>query len=87
VKIESDLYINNLEFFTNTHDLDYNGCENFAADKDIFVSSEKSWFLSGMQGNMWITDDGMPYICDLQFRFDFYRPDISYYEKLIKLNC
>ena len=86
VKIESsDMHVNKLEFFTNAQDLDYDQCENLVADKDIFHSAGKSWFLSGMRGGLCITD-GVPSVCDIQFEFHHCTPDISYYEKFLELN-
>ena len=83
-KIEANFFINKLEFFTNVQEIDYDKSENFVADKDVFCTSEKSWFLSGIQGNLWNNDE-KSFICDVQFIFDHYKPDVSYYEQLIKL--
>ena len=82
--IEANLFINKLEFFTNVQEIDYDKSDNLVADQSVFVTSEKSWFLSGIQGNLW-NSDGKYFICDVQFIFDHYKPDVSYYEQLIKL--
>ena len=86
-KIEADTFINKLDFFTNVQEIDYDDSDNFSifvADRDVFVTSEKSWFLSGIQGNLW-NFDGKYFICDIQFIFDHYKPDVSYYEQLLRL--
>ena len=83
--IEANLFINKLEFFTNVQEIDYDKSDNLVADQSVFVTSEKSWFLSGIQGNLW-NSDGKSIVCDLQFIFENYQPDISYYEQLIGLN-
>ena len=84
-KIEANSFISKLEFFTNIQEIDYSDeSDKFVADRDVFVSSEKSWFLSGIQGNLW-NSDGKSFICDVQFIFDHYKPDVNYYEQLIKL--
>ena len=83
-KIDANSFINKLEFFTNVQEIDYDQSDNFVADRDVFATSEKSWFLSGMSGNLW-NSDGKSCICDIQFIFDHYQPDVSYYEQLIKL--
>ena len=84
-KIEANSFISKLEFFTNIQEIDYSDeSDKFVADRDVFVTSEKSWFLSGIQGNLW-NSDGKSFICDVQFIFDHYKPDVNYYEQLIKL--
>ena len=84
-KIEANSFINKLEFFTNSQEIDYEKSDNLVADRHVFVTSEKSWFLSGIQGNLW-NSDGKSIVCDVQFIFEHYQPDISYYEQLIRLN-
>ena len=84
VKIDANSFINKLEFFTNVQEIDYDEGDNFVADRDVFTTSEKIWFLSGMSGNLW-NSGGKSCICDIQFIFDHYKPDVSYYEQLIKL--
>ena len=77
-KIDANSFVNKLEFFTNVQENDYDESDNFrnfVAYRHVFATSEKSWFLSGMSGNLW-NSDRKSCICDIQFIFDHYKPAI-----------
>lgn len=86
-RVEMGPCLKNVDFYTNADGMVSSATElpPLAFDKRTFSRVSSSWRLSQIGGDLRIADDGLPAVCAIEFSSLCYKPETSYYKKLINL--